>query len=156
MSDLTRANLDTFWELLDEILNGILSVLIGLEVLLLNLTPRYLLAAVLAIPIVLAARFASLSLPAAVLHLARKGGLQVSLLTWGGLRGGISIALTLTLPAGNSRDALLVTTYGVVAFSILVQATTMPWVLRRTLTNGGSGNNAGRDESPVHQREPAN
>lgn len=64
MSDLTRVNLDNFWELLDEILNGILSVLIGLEILLLNLTPKYLLAAVVAIPIVLAARFASLSLPA--------------------------------------------------------------------------------------------
>ncbi len=134
MSDRTRENLDRFWELLDEILNGILFVLIGLEVLQLELKPSYLLAAGLMIPLVLAARFASLSLPAVAMHLARRSGLRVSLLTWGGLRGGISIALALTLPAGHERDVLLVVTYGVVAFAILVQATTMPFVLRKALS----------------------
>ena len=140
MSDLTRKNLDNFWELLDEILNGILFVLIGLEVLLLKLNPTYLLAAVLVVPIVLAARLASLSLPALVLRLIRQGRFSVSLLTWGGLRGGISIALALTLPTGHARDVLLVATYGVVAFSVLVQAATMPWVLRRTLAGNHMGN----------------
>jgi monovalent cation:H+ antiporter, CPA1 family len=133
MSDITRENLDNFWELLDEILNGILFVLIGFEVLLLKIDPIYLLAAALILPLVLAARLASLSVPAAVMHLTRRGGLPLSLLTWGGLRGGISIALALTLPAGREHDLLLVATYAVVAFSILVQATTTPWVLRKTL-----------------------
>ncbi len=133
MSDLTRSNLDNFWELLDEILNGILFVLIGFEVLLLKIEPKYMLATVFIIPLVLGARFISLSLPAAVLHVTRRGGLQLSVLTWGGLRGGISIALALTLPAGRERDIILVATYGVVAFSILVQATSMPWLLRRKL-----------------------
>ncbi len=133
MSDTTRENLDNFWELLDEILNGILFVLIGFEVLLLKIDPIYLLAAALILPLVLAARLASLSVPAAVMHLAGRGGLPLSLLTWGGLRGGISIALALTLPAGREHDVLLVATYAVVAFSILVQATTTPWVLRKTL-----------------------
>ena len=133
MSDLTRSNLDNFWELLDEILNGILFVLIGFEVLLLKIEPKYVLATVFIIPLVLGARFISLSLPAAVLHVTRRGGLQLSVLTWGGLRGGISIALALTLPAGRERDVILVATYGVVAFSILVQATSMPWLLRRKL-----------------------
>ncbi len=142
MSDLTRKNLDNFWELLDEILNGILFVLIGLEVLLLKLNPTYLLAAVLVVPIVLAARLASLTLPALVLRLIRQGRFSVSLLTWGGLRGGISIALALTLPAGQARDVLLVATYGVVAFSVLVQAATMPWVLRKTLAGNHMGNGA--------------
>ena len=133
MSDLTRSNLDNFWELLDEILNGILFVLIGFEVLLLKIEPKYVLATVFIIPLVLGARLTSLSLPAAVLHVTRRGGLQLSVLTWGGLRGGISIALALTLPAGRERDIILVATYGVVAFSILVQATSMPWLLRRKL-----------------------
>jgi len=132
MSELTRVNVDNFWELLDEILNGILSVLIGLEVLLLKVHPRYVFAAGLAIPVVLAARFASLFLPYGALRLAGQD-LQLSLLTWGGLRGGISIALALTLPASRSRDVLLVATYGVVAFSVLVQAPTMPWLLARSL-----------------------
>ncbi len=131
MSDITRENLDRFWELLDEILNGILFVLIGLEVLLLKLETRFLLAALLMIPVVLASRFVSLGLPAALLHLLKREGLPLTVLTWGGLRGGISIALALALPTGKYHNLLLVTTYGVVAFSILVQATTMPWVLKR-------------------------
>ena len=141
MSDLTRTNLDNFWELLDEILNGILFVLIGLEVLLLDFVPHYILVAMLLIPVVLGARLASLALPAGVMRLARRGGLRLSLLTWGGLRGGISIALALTLPAGRPRDIMVVATYGIVAFSLLGQATTMPWLLRRTLAKDRVGGN---------------
>jgi CPA1 family monovalent cation:H+ antiporter len=141
MSDLTRTNLDNFWELLDEILNGILFVLIGLEVLLLDFVPHYILVAMLLIPVVLGARLASLALPAGVMRLVRRGGLRLSLLTWGGLRGGISIALALTLPAGRPRDVMVVATYGIVAFSLLGQATTMPWLLRRTLAKDRVGGN---------------
>ena len=133
MSDRTRTNLDTFWELLDEIFNGILFVLIGLEILLLEWKPIYLLAGALIVPVALLSRLASLVGPAAAMHLARRGGLKLSVLTWGGLRGGISIALALTIPSGAERDLLLVATYFVVTFSILVQATTMPWLLRKTL-----------------------
>jgi CPA1 family monovalent cation:H+ antiporter len=141
MSDLTRTNLDNFWELLDEILNGILFVLIGLEVLLLDFVPHYILVAMLLIPVVLGARLASLALPAGVMRLVRRGGLRLSLLTWGGLRGGISIALALTLPTGRPRDVMVVATYGIVAFSLLGQATTMPWLLRRTLARDRVGGN---------------
>lgn len=150
MSETTRSNLDNFWELLDEILNGILFVLIGFEALFLTIQPAYLLAAALLIPVVLAARLASLSVPWGVMRLARRGGLPLSLLTWGGLRGGISIALALTLPAGREHDVLLVATYGVVAFSILVQATTTPWVLRKTLAR----THPAAHELPLESRAP--
>ena len=79
--------------------------------------------------------------PREVMRLARRGGLRLSLLTWGGLRGGISIALALTLPAGRPRDVMVVATYGIVAFSLLGQATTMPWLLRRTLAKDRVGGN---------------
>lgn len=133
MSEQTRANLDNFWELLDEILNAMLFVLIGLQVLTLDFKPIYLLAALLTVPLVLGARFLSLALPAIVIRLRKRARLNLSLLTWGGLRGGISIALALTLSPGRERDVLLVVTYGVVAFSILVQATTMPWLIRKAV-----------------------
>ncbi len=135
MSERTRANLDLFWELIDDILNALLFVVIGLEVLVLRFYPRHLTAALLFIPAVLLARFLSVGAPSALLRLFRRdiehGAL--ALLTWGGLRGGISIALALALPAGTERDLLLMSTYTVVAFSILVQGTTMPWLLKRVL-----------------------
>ena len=133
MSERTRSNLDNFWELLDEVFNGILFVLMGLELLVLEFKSSYLVAAALMIPLVLAARLISLAIPSAATRLAKGSGMRLSLLTWGGLRGGISIALALTLPAGETRDLILVATYIVVTFAILVQATTMPWLLRRTL-----------------------
>jgi CPA1 family monovalent cation:H+ antiporter len=134
MSSQTREGLDNFWELLDEILNAMLFVLMGLEVLVLDFKPVYALSAVLLIPCVLASRLFSLALPAAVIRLAGEPRLNLALLTWGGLRGGISIALALTLPPGPVHDALVIVTYGVVAFSILVQATTVPWLIRKTVT----------------------
>jgi CPA1 family monovalent cation:H+ antiporter len=132
MSDLTRANLDNFWELLDEILNAMLFVLIGLQVLVLDFRPVFLISALLLVPVVLLARFFSIAIPAGIMHIAGHGGMNLSLLTWGGLRGGISIALALTLAAGPERDVLVIATYGIVAFSILVQATTVPMLIRRT------------------------
>lgn len=132
MSEETRTNLDNFWELLDEILNAMLFVLMGLEVLVLDFKPIYTLSAALLVPAVLAARLLSLALPAAAIRLAGQAKLNLALLTWGGLRGGISIALALTLPPGRVHDALLIATYAVVAFSILVQATTVPWLIRKT------------------------
>ena len=126
MSDATVENLDRFWELVDEFLNAVLFVLIGLEVLVLTLSAQYLLAGTIAIAIVLAARFASVGALVGVLRLRRKFSPRVvRILTWGGLRGGISIALALSLPAGPSRDLILTVTYVVVVFSILVQGLTI-------------------------------
>jgi len=133
MSDKTIEHLDTFWELLDEILNAVLFVLIGLEVLLISFDPAWGWTAVLAIPVVLAARFASISAAAVLPWLRHEFPPRVvGLLTWGGLRGGISIALALSLPAGPEREPLLTVTYVVVVFSILVQGLTLSRLLRKT------------------------
>ena len=122
MSDRTREHLDTFWELVDEILNAVLFVLIGMEVLLLAYREEYLYAGLLAIPIALLARLVSVGIPIGFMRRYRSfSPMVVTVLTWGGLRGGISVALSLSLPAGEVRDALVTVTYVVVAFSIVVQ-----------------------------------
>ena len=122
MSEDTRQNLDTFWELADEVLNAVLFLLIGLEVMVLSYNWKSFTGALLAIIIVLSARLLSVSVPIQLLKRFRSFSPHVvKILTWGGLRGGISIALALSLPAGSERDVLLAITYGVVVFSILVQ-----------------------------------
>ena len=134
MSDTTRQNLDMFWELIDEILNALLFVLIGLEVLVLTFTRDLFLAGLLAIPAILAARWVSVALPLAVMGRRRKfpPG-TVTIMTWGGLRGGISVALALSLPAGSEREIILAVTYIIVIFSILVQGLTVEKVVRRVV-----------------------
>jgi monovalent cation:H+ antiporter, CPA1 family len=140
MSSSTREHLDTFWELIDEILNAVLFVLIGLEILILTLTANYILAGLIAIPVVLMARFISVGIPVTLLRTRREFTPHaIKLLTWGGLRGGISVALALSLPTGVERDLLLTVTYAVVVFSILVQGLTIPWLLRRTLDEAKEG-----------------
>jgi CPA1 family monovalent cation:H+ antiporter len=134
MSEATREHLDTFWELLDEILNAVLFVLIGFELLILTLKAPYLIAGLLAIPTVLLSRLLSVGLPMSFLRVRRDmspGPHAVKVLTWGGLRGGISVALALSLPAGAERDALVVVTYVVVAFSIIVQGLSFGPLLKR-------------------------
>ena len=131
MSDKTRGHLDTFWELVDEVLNAVLFVLIGLEVLALVYDQKYLLAGLLAIPIVLLARFITVGIPITVMRRFRNFSPRaIQILTWGGLRGGISVALALSLPASDIRDALVVVTYVVVIFSILVQGLTIGPLIR--------------------------
>jgi len=134
MSERTREHLDTFWELVDEILNAVLFVLIGLEVLVLAFRAEYVFAALLLIPAVLVARLISVGLPIGVMrHFRRFSPGVVKILTWGGLRGGISVALALSLPPGEPHDILVASTYAVVVFSILVQGLTIGPLIRRTL-----------------------
>ncbi len=126
MSDKTRQHLDDFWELIDEILNAVLFVLIGLELLVLNFNMQYLWAGLIMVPLVVIARFIAVGLPISLLKLKNTFTPKIiRILTWGGLRGGISIALALTLPAGEIREAILVITYIVVIFSIVVQGLTI-------------------------------
>lgn len=126
MSDKTREHLDTFWELIDEILNAVLFVLIGIEVMIVSFTGEHMLAGLIAIPMVLLARFLATGIPISILRLRRTYSQNVvKVLTWGGLRGGISVALALAIPPGEIRDLILAITYAVVAFSIIVQGLTL-------------------------------
>ena len=144
MTEKTREHVDTFWELVDEILNVVLFLLIGLELLVLPIEPGWLVAGVLAIPVVLGARWLSVAAimgPLSWVKTQAKGAIPV--LTWGGLRGGISVAMALSLPANDSRSLVLTLTYFVVVFSILVQGLTVGRVIRMT-----SGPRATRQSSP--------
>jgi CPA1 family monovalent cation:H+ antiporter len=135
MPESTREHLGAFWELMDEILNAVLFVLIGLEVLVLVFREQYLVAGLIAIPIVLLARFISVGLPITLMRRFRSFSPNaVKIITWGGLRGGISIALALSLPPGAVRDTLVAVTYIVVVFSILVQGLTIGRLIKRLET----------------------
>lgn len=131
MSDTTRRYLDMFWKLIDEILNAVLFVLIGMEVLLINFSVPVLVAGAVAIVVTLLSRSFSVGLPMAALggHFGLPNG-SWRVLTWGGLRGGISVALALSLHLGPHRDTVLALTYCVVVFSILVQGLSIGHVVR--------------------------
>lgn len=132
MSEITVERLDTFWELIDEILNAVLFVLIGLEILVITFGAHLLIAGVLSIFIVLIARFISVGVPIFFIRKFREltPGV-IKILTWGGLRGGISVALALSLPASAERETILAITYCVVVFSILVQGLTIGRLIKR-------------------------
>ena len=133
MSDRTVARLDDFWELIDEILNAVLFVLLGMEVLILTFTGTLLVAGVISIAVVLVARF--LAVGGLVKTLSKRSRefepYTVPILTWGGLRGGLSVAMALSVPATvidetvSEREVILAMTYVVVSFSILVQGMTI-------------------------------
>lgn len=131
MTETTRERLDAFWELVDEFLNAILFVLIGLEIIALHLTASFISAGLLTIVAVLIGRFISVALPLQLLRLRRAvlpGTIRV--LTWCGLRGGISIAMALSLPASKERELILAVTYIVVLFSVLVQGLSVARLVR--------------------------
>ncbi|SHG85764.1 cation:proton antiporter [Flagellimonas flava] len=131
-----KENMNVFWKVLDEILNAILFVLIGLEIVSLNFQPNYLIAGVLAVPIVLMSRYVSVWISNILLKKEhRSNSNKLVILTWAGLRGGISIALTLTLPEGQFREGLIFITYCVVVFSIIVQGLTIDKVVVKMLNN---------------------
>lgn len=138
MSDNTREHLDSFWELIDEILNAVLFLLIGLEILVITISKPYLLVGLLVIPVVLLARFISVGLPITLMKsFINFSPNVIKIMTWGGLRGGISVALALSMPPGSEREALLTVTYIVVIFSILVQGLTIKYLFSGKLENDG-------------------
>ena len=132
MSEITEQYVDKFWELIDILLNTILFVMIGMEILVLTFKGNYILAGFLSIPILLIARYLSLLLPIKIyakkLDFVPKTNL---IMTWGGLRGGISIALALSLTQAMHRDLFLVITYIIVVFSILVQGLTVGKLIKK-------------------------
>ncbi|WP_161604475.1 cation:proton antiporter [Roseiconus nitratireducens] len=134
MSAQTEKYLDHFWEMVDMLMNAILFVLIGLEILILHVEPGYLYASLVAIALVLAARFLSLLVP--VWLFSKRLNFvphSLTMMTWGGLRGGISIALALQLTEDMNRDLFLTVTYGVVVFSIVVQGLSVGPLARRLI-----------------------
>lgn len=133
MSERTREHLFSFWDLIDEVLNLVLFGLVGLQLLAISDARVSWLAACLLVPVVLAARFLSVGGPALLLRpwIRRSTPHAVKVLTWGGLRGGISIALALSLPRFPARDTFVIGAFAVVFFSLLVQAPTLGWFLCR-------------------------
>ena len=132
MSESAKDYVVKFWQVIDEILNSVLFLLVGLEAIAVWHENRIMLVALTTIPIVLAARFLSVGLPLLVLtrvHTLGRGSLPI--LVWGGLRGGISIALALSIPAGPYQELILAATYAVVVFSVLVQGSTIGRLARR-------------------------
>jgi len=137
MSDQTRERLDAFWELVDEFLNALLFVLIGIEVLVLDVGSAAVIAGLILIPVVLLARWVSVAGPITLMRRHRKFSPgAVGILTWSGLRGGISVALALSLPQGGPRDLFITVTYVVVVFSIVVQGLTIGPFARRLAASG--------------------
>lgn len=126
MSEKSRNNLDTFWELIDEILNAMLFLLIGFELLILETRMSDIIAALIAIPLVLFVRYITVAIPMALFKIRRKYvPYTITILVWGGLRGGLAVALALALPQSTHRELILLMTYAVVMFSILVQGMTI-------------------------------
>lgn len=132
MSENTRTALFGFWEMVDEILNSVLFLLIGLELLVLGLSTEFGLITLIAIPLVLFARLCAVYVPIKTLGTFKpftKGAIPV--LTWGGVRGGISVALALSLPDNEYKPLILTATYGIVIFSIIVQGLTIKTVVEK-------------------------
>ena len=132
MSEITEQYVDKFWELIDVLLNTVLFVMIGMEILVLTFDQTYIIAGVITIPMLLIARYLSLLLPIKIyakkLDFVPKTNL---IMTWGGLRGGISIALALSLTPLMERDLFLVITYIIVVFSIIVQGLTVGKLIKK-------------------------
>lgn len=134
MSDRTQAYVFGLWTLIDEVLNSLLFLLIGLEVLILRFDPGSLFLAAVAVPIVIVARFLAVGAPTLIPGVNRlMSRFNVLFLTWAGIRGGISIALALAIPNVAAKSSILAATYAVVLFSVIVQGSTLGFVARRTV-----------------------
>jgi CPA1 family monovalent cation:H+ antiporter len=141
-SENTQNYIDKFWELIDVLLNALLFVLIGLELLIISLNTSYLIFGLLAIPVALLARYLALAGPVKLfekkLDFIPKTNL---IMTWGGIRGGISIALALSLEPQMERELFLTVTYVIVVFSIIAQGLTIGPLVKKVLKQES---NAGR------------
>ena len=124
--------LKEFWEIIDEILNAILFLLIGFELLLIKFTANQWLCIILVLSAILIIRFISVSIPIALFRQKRRYSKHfVKTLTWGGLRGGLAVALALTLPPSDIRDQILVLTYSAVAFAVIVQGLSIKTLIKK-------------------------
>jgi len=134
MSNQTVQHLDTFWELIDEILNAVLFLIIGLEVMVLQLNAQLGIAGVVMALLVLASRMISVGIPVTILRKLNREfhPHAIKILTWGGLRGGISVALALSIPEGAERDLIVAVTYVIVVLSILGQGLTIGKLVKAT------------------------
>lgn len=134
MSEDTRAHFERFWALVDDFFNVVLFLLLGLQLLVLPIEARFVVAGLIAVPLVLLARWISVAAPVGIMNLfhERVHG-TITVLTWGGLRGGLAVALALSIPHGQGleRNLILIVTYVVVVFSVLVQGLTIAPLLRR-------------------------
>ena len=145
-SERAQDYVDRFWDLIDSIMNALLFLLLGLELVVVPLHLPFLLAGVCVIPLVLAARYASVALVMVPqLGICRKLGRSLTLMTWGGMRGALSVALALSLPSSPARGLMLTMTYVVVVFAILVQG----------LTIGRLAHRLDPQPSETHVLEPA-
>ena len=126
MSQESSAALEMFWELVDEILNALLFLLIGFELLVLKITGTEIIVGLVTIPLVLCVRFITVSIPIGIFKKFRTYSPHIiKILTWGGLRGGLAVALALSLPPSKSRNLILAMTYATVVFSIVIQGLTI-------------------------------
>jgi len=133
MSEASRTYLSMFWRVVEEILNALLFLLIGLEIAAIDLDARFILAMLVMIPIVLAARWLSVAASAWPLNMRLRARGPLLILTWGGLRGGLSVAMALSLPDGPAKAPILTMAYGIVVFTIVVQGLTLAGLARRVL-----------------------
>jgi CPA1 family monovalent cation:H+ antiporter len=134
MSVITRDYVDKFWEIIDEILNAVLFFLIGIEMIIVEFSMLHFWIGIIAILIVLFARYISVLIP---FFFLRKNNIfpnhALTILTWGGLRGGISVALALSLPKTEFSDFFVTITYIIVLFSIIVQGLTIGKVVKKIM-----------------------
>jgi len=134
MSEKVRDYMFAFWEIVDEVLNSVLFLLIGLEVLVLTFDAAHIGLMAIAIPVVLVGRLVSVSSPLLLRPMRKSFGVgAIPVLTWGGLRGGVSVALALSLPDSDYKPLLLAATYAVVIFSIVVQGLTVKKLIARVM-----------------------
>lgn len=133
MSERTRNHLFPTWNMVDELLNSLVFLMMGMEVLIVRFYSEFAWVAVLCVPIVLLARFASVAIPINALkgvrHQFAKGSIRI--MAWGGVRGGVSVALALSLPYSSAKPLILMATYVVVVFSIIVQGLTVGPLVKR-------------------------
>ncbi|MFN3405023.1 MAG: cation:proton antiporter [Cytophagaceae bacterium] len=131
MSDVTADYINKFWEMIDEILNAMLFVLIGLEVLVIDYHIEYLIIGVITFVVLIFTRYAALGIPSLALNLKKTFAPNaLTIMTWGGLRGGISIALALTLHNSMQKESIVAITYTIVLLSIIIQGLTIEKLIR--------------------------